>query len=48
MGFGTPIEERMGSDYGAEYYYRNSGSRNAASPNAAISRSLELKTACAV
>jgi hypothetical protein len=30
MGFGTPIEERMGSDYGAEYYYRNSGSRNAA------------------
>jgi len=24
MGFGTPIEERMGSDYGAEYYNRNS------------------------
>jgi hypothetical protein len=24
MGFGAPIEERMGSDYGAEYYYRNS------------------------
>ena len=24
IGFGAPIEERMGSEYGAEYYYRNS------------------------
>ena len=25
LGFGAPIEERMGSEYGAEYAYRNSG-----------------------
>jgi hypothetical protein len=32
MGFGAPIEERMGSDYGAEYYYRNSRGMDAGMP----------------
>ena len=31
IGFGVPIEERMGSEYGAEYYYRNARGPDAAS-----------------